>query len=114
MPTRQQTLEISQFVTEKTSLADVPKIVAFVNSKSGGQIGALLMEILQHNLRPARVRGDEIVGEVCDLSKNDEPSATIERLARKTSLVARCGGTVGHWQRFGEISRLGRKTNGRV
>jgi len=58
-----------------------PHVIAFVNSKSGGQVGSLLMQTLNDCLG---TQDDGIVnctGQVCDLSHEDEPDATLESLA---------------------------------
>lgn len=57
-----------------------PHVIAFVNSRSGGQTGRLLMETLaEHIGDPPRA----FSGKVCDLSLvPDEPAATIDDMAR--------------------------------
>lgn len=77
-----------------------PKIYAFVNSRSGGQAGSLLMRTLQQCLGTDEEAKSEIkalVGNVCDLSQPQEPDNTIEavsndvRLGRDVRLLV-CGG----------------------
>jgi len=88
MPTRNQFLALSSYMkvfraqTESMSRRP-PKIVAFVNSRSGGQAGRLIMRTLLDSLR-----GDEdnaICGSVCDLSGKNEPEATVENIAEDMS-----------------------------
>jgi len=77
-------------------LKGLPKIVAFVNSRSGGQIGELILKTLNDNLG-TEGSAKPMVGTVADLSKPDEPSATIESLAADLRIGADvrcmvCGG----------------------
>lgn len=73
---------------------DVPHIVAFVNSQSGGQIGNLIKEVLRESLGSEEEK-KAFIGEVCDLSLPSEPESTIkgfgEPSARQRRLVI-CGG----------------------
>jgi len=76
-----------------------PHVVAFVNSKSGGQVGGLLMEALQECIkRQQHEDTGAFSGQVCDLSSPDEPAATINGLAPKDCHYGRptrllvCGG----------------------
>eukprot|EP00928_Gymnodinium_smaydae_P081795 TRINITY_DN65257_c0_g1_i1.p1 TRINITY_DN65257_c0_g1~~TRINITY_DN65257_c0_g1_i1.p1 ORF type:complete len:523 (+),score=110.51 TRINITY_DN65257_c0_g1_i1:119-1687(+) len=59
-----------------------PYIVAFVNSKSGGQAGELIMKTLKESLSKGKIEG-KFQGEVCDLSAKGEPDGTIASLAQK-------------------------------
>eukprot|EP00929_Paragymnodinium_shiwhaense_P042031 TRINITY_DN21826_c0_g3_i1.p1 TRINITY_DN21826_c0_g3~~TRINITY_DN21826_c0_g3_i1.p1 ORF type:complete len:626 (-),score=49.97 TRINITY_DN21826_c0_g3_i1:94-1884(-) len=70
-----------------------PHVVAFVNSKSGGQAGGLLMEALSKAIGPSSSTSSSSVGgvdcsgdaamtgQVCDLSREGEPARTIMGLA---------------------------------
>lgn len=71
-----------------------PYVIAFVNSRSGGQIGQAIMEELRRLLG---VAPDMPGGEVCDLSETDEPTLTIQRIARSDNQIGKtrflvCGG----------------------
>jgi hypothetical protein len=87
LPSIEEQNQLQSFLAEYTMQAKrsgkkqkTPRIVAFVNSKSGGQVGALLMRILKENLSKDE---DESVlhGHVCDLSASGEPTASIDDLA---------------------------------
>mmetsp|Transcript_66434 Transcript_66434/g.130998 ORF Transcript_66434/g.130998 Transcript_66434/m.130998 type:complete len:555 (+) Transcript_66434:51-1715(+) len=57
-----------------------PHVVAFVNSCSGGQSGRLLKETLAESIGQSEHLA--LTGEVCDLSLPEEPTRTVEALAR--------------------------------
>mmetsp|Transcript_14918 Transcript_14918/g.32210 ORF Transcript_14918/g.32210 Transcript_14918/m.32210 type:complete len:556 (+) Transcript_14918:51-1718(+) len=54
---------------------------AFVNSKSGGQVGEAIMKALQENL--GQMSDKALGGQVCDLSAKGEPENTIKAVVRK-------------------------------
>lgn len=58
-----------------------PHVVAFVNSRSGGQTGQLLMRTLTDSIGKQENDALAFTGEVCDLSLPEEPMRTIEALA---------------------------------
>eukprot|EP00747_Dinoflagellata_sp_TGD_P080435 gnl/TRDRNA2_/TRDRNA2_160892_c0_seq1.p1 gnl/TRDRNA2_/TRDRNA2_160892_c0~~gnl/TRDRNA2_/TRDRNA2_160892_c0_seq1.p1 ORF type:complete len:599 (-),score=87.57 gnl/TRDRNA2_/TRDRNA2_160892_c0_seq1:107-1642(-) len=58
-----------------------PRVIAFVNSRSGGQIGELLRKTLAENIGSESDANTAVTGEVCDLSRRDEPDRTLEQLA---------------------------------
>lgn len=83
LPTKRQVVALRSFMQvlkESTDAEQRPRIVAFVNSKSGGQAGELLRQTLREHLGSLE---DEkaIEGEVCDLSLDGEPENTIQFLA---------------------------------
>jgi len=57
-----------------------PHVVAFVNSRSGGQTGKMLLRTLTESIGQDGA-DTSITGQVCDLSHPDEPSRTIAELA---------------------------------
>jgi len=80
-----------------------PQIIAFVNSQSGGQSGGLIMHTLSDCLAgqtsdPEGRTENAVLGEVCDLSGESQPMATIERVAKELVVTERemrfliCGG----------------------
>lgn len=88
LPTMAEVRSLSTFVRKLKRIRQVsgvkkppPQIAAFVNPRSGGQIGQLIMRTLLESL------GDEsdskvLVGSVCDLSQPHEPASTIDELAK--------------------------------
>jgi len=72
-----------------------PHVVAFVNSRSGGQVGGLLMKALTQSIGKGEESTEAFTGEVCDLSLPEEPENTIETIAgepeRQRKLLV-CGG----------------------
>eukprot|EP00927_Polykrikos_kofoidii_P012659 TRINITY_DN15483_c0_g1_i1.p1 TRINITY_DN15483_c0_g1~~TRINITY_DN15483_c0_g1_i1.p1 ORF type:complete len:616 (+),score=80.82 TRINITY_DN15483_c0_g1_i1:106-1848(+) len=59
-----------------------PEVIAFVNSRSGGQTGTMLMQALSDCIGTEGNDGDRAFnGTVCDLSVPNEPEATIATLA---------------------------------
>jgi diacylglycerol kinase (ATP) len=77
-----------------------PHVIAFVNSKSGGQIGEAIMKTLQEAIGPSTDSDLPCTGEVCDLSKQEEPDQTIAKMAedlksfgaRRSKKLLVCGG----------------------
>eukprot|EP00971_Amphidinium_carterae_P313896 6238815-Amphidinium_carterae.1 len=68
-------------------------VVAFVNRLSGGMTGQRILEAMAECFG----KNEHFTGEVCDLSKHDEPESTIRRLSdnlTETSLkrLLVCGG----------------------
>lgn len=57
------------------------RVVAFVNSRSGGQVGQLLMRTLEEHLGGEKDY-KTLVGSVCDLSQPHEPASTVDDVAR--------------------------------
>lgn len=81
-PTVAQKEELARFTQRMRAAAERRiYLVVFVNSKSGGQIGGLLLKVLDENLGQDPASGKPCQGEVCDLSLEGEPEATIRRLA---------------------------------
>lgn len=83
LPTKREVDQLNSFCrsfTEHTKQRR--RVLAFVNSRSGGQTGELLMRTLAANLGRSEAEEKPLIGEVCDLSKRGEPEATIERYAR--------------------------------
>lgn len=84
-PTLPNPAQIEKFNSFAKSFRESTRVrrnlIAFVNSRSGGQTGELLMQTLSANLGKDEDEGKPLYGEVCDLSKRGEPEATIERLA---------------------------------
>jgi len=82
MPTAAQQTRLSSFSQGyQARYHEKPHIVAFVNSRSGGQIGGMLMKALQESIGRSG-SGQAFTGKVCDLSIPDEPANTIEKLAQ--------------------------------
>lgn len=82
LPTEDDFENLTTFLREwqRTNAEQKPHVTAFVNSKSGGQSGQLLMRALKESIG-ARDANSACTGEVCDLSHPEEPNRTIERLA---------------------------------
>lgn len=78
-PTVTEKAELNSFAHVRPS-AQCTYVVAFVNSRSGGQVGSLIL----HTLHQALGEGDSkpLHGRVCDLSAPKEPTLTIEQIAR--------------------------------
>jgi len=80
LPTAEQREQLNSFVREYTDVHHQrPHVVAFVNSRSGGQSGRLLMQTLTESI--GRSEHLALTGEVCDLSLPGEPAKTVETLA---------------------------------
>lgn len=72
-----------------------PHVVAFVNSRSGGQVGRLLMKALTQSIGKGEDSTEAFTGEVCDLSLPEEPENTIETIAAASDMQRKllvCGG----------------------
>merc|ERR1719215_50811 len=83
LPTVQQTETLHLSILEQIKKYNKQSFVmAFVNSKSGGQIGAKLLQALDKNLGLPE-SGRALLGEVVDLSKKGEPGESIRRLAHR-------------------------------
>lgn len=81
LPSAVQRAELSSFAESYQHLhAARPHVVAFVNSRSGGQTGGLLMRTLNESIG-AIDTDSAFTGEVCDLSRPDEPDATLDAIA---------------------------------
>eukprot|EP00929_Paragymnodinium_shiwhaense_P090669 TRINITY_DN50822_c0_g1_i1.p1 TRINITY_DN50822_c0_g1~~TRINITY_DN50822_c0_g1_i1.p1 ORF type:complete len:594 (+),score=85.05 TRINITY_DN50822_c0_g1_i1:96-1877(+) len=90
-PTVADEKKLSGFLSTFGSVAAVVYTVVFVNSKSGGQTGGMLMSVLHEHLHGMDATkagvphpgGSSVAlrGEVCDLSNRNEPEATMEKLA---------------------------------
>lgn len=81
-PTPQQYEGFTSFCRQYESQhSRKPHVIAFVNSRSGGQTGGLLMHTLRESMGTQRDGGENCTGQVCDLSNPDEPENTIDALA---------------------------------
>eukprot|EP00927_Polykrikos_kofoidii_P012660 TRINITY_DN15483_c0_g2_i1.p1 TRINITY_DN15483_c0_g2~~TRINITY_DN15483_c0_g2_i1.p1 ORF type:complete len:607 (+),score=60.66 TRINITY_DN15483_c0_g2_i1:45-1823(+) len=81
-PTREQFTHLQQWSTDfQDRHKQKPEVVAFVNSRSGGQTGQLLMTALSDCIGKEDDGGRAFTGRVCDLSNPDEPEQTIGSLA---------------------------------
>jgi len=81
-PTFQQLTKLKSYAksVKEYSTHDL-YIVAFVNSRSGGQAGASIMKALEESLGRIEEDGKALLGEVCDVSLPEEPNRTISLLA---------------------------------
>mmetsp|Transcript_3689 Transcript_3689/g.8071 ORF Transcript_3689/g.8071 Transcript_3689/m.8071 type:complete len:547 (-) Transcript_3689:20-1660(-) len=94
MPSSEESFALRSFAAAHSTMP--VRIVAFVNSKSGGMVGGLLMKILSDSIGGGNKAFE---GMVCDLSEPQEPDATLAKLkpyvseAEETPLrLLVCGG----------------------
>lgn len=104
LPSDEQIRRLKTIYNKLQAQGKSRKVVAFVNSKSGGQTGELIMQVLQSQLEeppdpndPGSFNAERspLIGSVCDLSDWVEPEATIDRLAAELRRTINSGHT-GH------------------
>lgn len=89
LPTFQQQQRLKDMAGRYENLrGKKPHVIAFVNSKSGGQVGGLLMQALNSAISKTENPNFACTGKVCDLSRPDEPEKTISDIAEELSSVA--------------------------
>jgi len=82
VPTLEQRQTFTTFCRQfESHFQRKPHIIAFVNSKSGGQTGHLLMEELNKSMGKQADGKENCTGQVCDLSIQEEPQLTLNALA---------------------------------